>query len=192
MSLLEQDPRASEVAQDKLKAFGTFAIPLVLPEMVEPQVVQLNADEYLRYRYIGTKPLSDYAEGEDPFVGMLVRVLANDFIDNNLKEAFQRLFFRVHPALFNPESNARLQINLLNRSLRALMGVMPFDTMANRVTLSDDVTELGDWVTIYKLHILPCFVQYEKRLKGIQEPEVEAEAEEQTEAVEEVQEAKPE
>ena len=160
MSLLDKDPKAEAMVEEKLVAFGTITV-MVVDEEQNQVAVELTPEEYLRYRYTGTKPLEEFEKGADPFEGMLVRVLASDFIDAGLKNNFTSLFARLHPALFNPATHPNLQVRLLNRSLRATMGAMPFDTMPERVTLSDDHTELGDWVSIYKIHILPCFVKNE-------------------------------
>lgn len=173
MSLLDKDPRSDEVMKAKMEAFGTIAVTVTDPESKVQSLIELNPEEYLRYRYVGSKPLAEYEEGADPFAGMLVRVLMTDFVMAGLKKSFTALFGRLHPALFNPETAPNLQVRLINRSLRAMMGAMAFDTMPQRVTLTDDITELGDWVTIYKMHILPCFLNHEFPPEPKQSPQPE-------------------
>lgn len=135
-------------------------------EIIEKMV---KVDEYLNLRKILT--LGSAADVTDEIRQMdigasLIAVVCNECHDSVTPQSLQVILDRVHPSVFNPVLPTGTQIAMINRTLRAFLGAMPFDTMLARVSLQDLEIAAGEWATIFRKYILPCLIQYEDFLNS--------------------------
>lgn len=129
----------------------------------EVTYVACNLNEYLYLR--GPNPDTSIDIPEDPvLVGSVIRMIGRDCEEASVSQTLQVIMDRAHGALFNPETPPIIQINLINRTLRAFLGAMPFDTILSRVTLLDNINDIQDWTINFRNNILPCLIKYEEYL----------------------------
>jgi len=145
--------------------FGTSPEIYLVMKVLNRETGEVSTQEVTNEEYLMLRAREFDPEHNMPaLLGSLIRVVLSDGALQNIPQTIQVIVDRVHSAVFNPATTVPIQINLINRTLRAFLGGMPFETMAARITLQDVIIEPGQWALIFRKFIVPCLIQYENYL----------------------------